>query len=72
VNEFRRAGDLVERQREFSMRDVFARFLSDQSGATAIEYSLIAAGIAMAIITTVQSIGPKLNPTFTAVSAGLK
>ena len=43
------------------MRDVFSRFLSDQSGATAIEYALIACGIAMAIITTVQSLGVSLN-----------
>jgi pilus assembly protein Flp/PilA len=54
------------------MREVFSRFLNDQSGATAIEYAVIAAGIAMAIITTVQSIGPALNPKFTAVSTALK
>jgi pilus assembly protein Flp/PilA len=54
------------------MRQVFSRFLSDQSGATAIEYSLLAAGIAMAIITTVQGIGPKLSPIFSSVSTALK
>ncbi len=54
------------------MRQVLARFLSDQSGATAIEYALIAAGIALAIITTVQSIGPALNSKFSSVSTSLK
>lgn len=72
MKEFGRAGDLIERQREFSMRRVFLRFLSDQSGATAIEYALIACGIALAIITAVQSIGPTLNTKFTAVSTSLK
>jgi pilus assembly protein Flp/PilA len=72
VNEFRRAGDLIERQREFSMRQVFSRFLSDQSGATAIEYALIACGIALAIVSAVQSIGPTLNTTFTSVDTSLK
>jgi pilus assembly protein Flp/PilA len=54
------------------MHRIFSGFLSDQSGATAIEYSLIAAGIAMAIITTVQGIGPKLSPIFASVSTALK
>jgi pilus assembly protein Flp/PilA len=47
-------------------------FLADQSAATAIEYSLIAAGIALAIIAVVKGIGPKLNTTFTSVSTQLK
>lgn len=47
-------------------------FLSDKSGATAIEYSLIAGGIALAIIATVYGIGPKLNSTFSSVSTQLK
>jgi pilus assembly protein Flp/PilA len=66
------AGDLIERQWEFSMRRVFSRFLSDQSGATAIEYALIACGIALAIITAVQGIGPTLNTKFTAINTSLK
>lgn len=45
-----------------------ARFLADESGATAIEYGLIAAGISVAIIATVQGLGTKLNTTFTSVS----
>jgi len=47
-------------------------FLADQSGATAIEYCLIASGIALANILTVQGIGPKLNTTFSSVSSQLK
>lgn len=47
-------------------------FLRDQSGATAIEYGLIAAGIAVAIIAVVQGLGTNLNNTFSAVSGALK
>jgi pilus assembly protein Flp/PilA len=47
-------------------------FVRDQSGATAIEYGLIAAGIAIAIIASVQGIGTKLSSTFSSISAGLK
>jgi pilus assembly protein Flp/PilA len=48
------------------------KFLSDQSGATAIEYGLIAAGIALAIITAVNGLGSTLNTTFTSVNTSLK
>ena len=48
------------------------RFLRDESGATAIEYGLIAAGIAVAIIVVVGSVGTSLNTTFTSVSTALK
>jgi pilus assembly protein Flp/PilA len=48
------------------------RFLRDDSGATAIEYGLIAAGIAVAIIAVVQSLGTNLNTTFTSVQTSLK
>jgi pilus assembly protein Flp/PilA len=47
---------------------VFKRFLRDESGATAIEYGLIAAGISVAIITTVNTLGGQLKNTFTNVS----
>jgi pilus assembly protein Flp/PilA len=50
----------------------FTAFLSDQSGATAIEYGLIAAGIAVAIIATVEALGTQLNTTFSSVSSSLK
>ena len=47
-------------------------FLKNESGATAIEYGLIAAGISIAIIAAVNSIGTALNTTFTTVSTQLK
>jgi pilus assembly protein Flp/PilA len=46
-------------------------FLRDESGATAIEYGLIAAGISVAIITVVQSLGTKLNTTFSNIDSKL-
>ena len=48
-----------------------AKFLKDESGATAIEYGLIAAGISVAIIATVISLGGKLVTTFGKVDAAL-
>ena len=47
------------------------RFLQDDSGATAIEYGLIAAGISVAIIAVVNGLGTKLNSTFSTVSTQL-
>ena len=47
------------------------RFAKDESGATAIEYGLIAAGISVAIITVVQGLGTKLNGTFSNISSKL-
>ncbi|MBV8790622.1 MAG: Flp family type IVb pilin [Pseudolabrys sp.] len=49
-----------------------AAFLRDESGATAIEYGLIAAGIAVAIIAVVKGVGTKLNTSFNSVSTQLK
>jgi pilus assembly protein Flp/PilA len=54
------------------MKNIFARFAQDESGATAIEYGLIAAGISVAIITVVAGVGSKLNTTFTSVQTALK
>ena len=54
------------------MRGLMSRFLSDQSGATAIEYCLIASGIALAIVVTVQGIGPQLNTKFASINTSLK
>jgi len=48
------------------------RFFRDETGATAIEYGLIAAGIAVAIIVAVQGVGTALNTTFTSVSTALR
>jgi pilus assembly protein Flp/PilA len=50
----------------------FLKFLSDQSGATAIEYGLIAAGIAIAIITAVNGVGTSLISEFNSISSSLK
>jgi len=50
---------------------MIARFLRNEDGATAIEYGLIAAGIAVAIIAVVQGLGSKLNTTFTSVQNAL-
>jgi pilus assembly protein Flp/PilA len=54
------------------MRRLIARFIADQSGATAIEYGLIAAGISVVIIATVNGIGTKLNTKFTLISTQLR
>jgi len=51
---------------------LLAQFQKDQSGATAIEYGLIAAGISVAIIAVVAGLGSQLNVTFTSVSSALK
>jgi len=48
------------------------KFAKDESGATAIEYGLIAAGISVAIIAVVQGVGSKLNTTFGSVQGALK
>jgi pilus assembly protein Flp/PilA len=53
------------------MKSLFLRFMRDQSGATAIEYGLIAAGISVVIISVVNSLGVTLNNTFTNVSTQL-
>ena len=53
------------------MKQLFAKFLSDESGATAIEYGLIAAGISVAIITVVQGLGTKLNTTLSNITSKL-
>ncbi|HEY6618753.1 MAG: Flp family type IVb pilin [Xanthobacteraceae bacterium] len=54
------------------MTTLIRHFLRDDSGATAIEYGLIAAGISVAIIVAVQTLGTNLNTTFSSVSSALK
>ena len=54
------------------MTPLLLRFLQDDTGATAIEYGLIAAGISVAIIVAVQTLGTNLNTTFSSVSTALK
>jgi pilus assembly protein Flp/PilA len=53
------------------MKNLFARFAADQSGATAIEYGLIAGLIAVVIITGATTLGTRLNAKFTAISNNL-
>jgi pilus assembly protein Flp/PilA len=54
------------------MTKLFVRFLQDQTGATAIEYGLIASGIALAIIAAVNGLGTNLNNKFTSINTSLK
>ena len=54
------------------MKNLVSKFLADESGATAIEYGLIAAGISLAIITVINGLGGKLTTKFTAINTSLK
>jgi pilus assembly protein Flp/PilA len=54
------------------MKNLIARFVKDESGATAIEYGLIAAGISLAIIAVVNGLGTSLNAKFTSINTSLK
>jgi pilus assembly protein Flp/PilA len=54
------------------MKRTVLRFLKDESGATAIEYGLIAAGISLAIIAVVNGLGTNLNTKFTDINSSLK
>jgi pilus assembly protein Flp/PilA len=57
---------------EAELKSVFLKFFSNEEGATAIEYGLIAAGIALAIIAAVNSTGISLSNTFTSINSSLK
>ena len=54
------------------MKNMISRFVKDESGATAIEYGLIAAGISLAIIAVVNGLGTNLNTKFTSINNSLK
>jgi pilus assembly protein Flp/PilA len=54
------------------MKAFFGNFWKDESGATAIEYGLIAAGISLAIIAAVNGLGTTLNDKFTSINGSLK
>jgi pilus assembly protein Flp/PilA len=54
------------------MKNLIARFVKDESGATAIEYGLIAAGISLAIIAVVNGLGSNLSSKFGAINTSLK
>ncbi len=55
-----------------TMKNLVLRFVKDESGATAIEYGLIAAGIGVAIVTVVGGVGDELKVLFTTVQNELK
>jgi pilus assembly protein Flp/PilA len=57
---------------EQPMKNLVSRFVKDESGATAIEYGLIAAGISLAIIAVVNGLGTNLNNKFTSINSSLK
>jgi pilus assembly protein Flp/PilA len=59
-------------QKVMMMRRLLKDFVADESGATAIEYGLIAAGISLAIIAVINGLGSKLNTKFTAINTSLK
>ena len=54
------------------MRHLISEFARDESGATAIEYGLIAAGISIAIVAVVNGLGTNLNNKFTSINNSLK
>jgi pilus assembly protein Flp/PilA len=54
------------------MKQLLQSFWADETGATAIEYGLIATGIAIAIIAAVKGVGTKLSGTFNSISGSLK
>jgi pilus assembly protein Flp/PilA len=54
------------------MKNLISRVVKDDSGATAIEYGLIAAGISLAIIAVVNGLGTNLNAKFTSINSSLK
>jgi pilus assembly protein Flp/PilA len=54
------------------LRHLISEFLKDESGATAIEYGLIAAGISLVIIAVVSGLGQKINTNFTTINTQLK
>jgi pilus assembly protein Flp/PilA len=54
------------------MTNLVRRFVHDESGATAVEYGLVAAGISVAIIAVMQGLGSRLNTTFTSVQSAFK
>jgi pilus assembly protein Flp/PilA len=64
-------GNRASRVEEEQMNRVIMEFAKDESGATAIEYGLIAAGISVAIIAVVNSLGSQLKTTFSTVTSQL-
>lgn len=67
-----RAIDDIRDLGSITMKGLVAKFVRDESGATAIEYALIAAGIGIAIITAVNTLGTAISSKFTSISDSLK
>jgi pilus assembly protein Flp/PilA len=67
-----RAIDDIRDLGSITMKGLVAKFVRDESGATAIEYALIAAGIGIAIITAVNTLGTAISDKFLAISGSLK
>lgn len=59
-------------RQETTVRRLISRFTCGTSGATAIEYALIAAGLSIVILVTVNGLGSKLNTSYTSVNTALK
>ncbi|HEX3860547.1 MAG TPA: Flp family type IVb pilin, partial [Stellaceae bacterium] len=64
-----RIGNSPTQQLEATLQRTLIKFFADESGATAIEYGLIAAGIALAIIAVVNGLGSNLNGMFTSINS---
>ena len=64
--------EVRHRREEAEVLRLFSEFLNDESGATAIEYALIAAGISLAIIAAVQGLGTTLNGRYADIDTSLK
>jgi pilus assembly protein Flp/PilA len=67
-----RIGNFPRQPWEAELKRSLSKFFADESGATAIEYGLIAAGIALAIIAVVNGLGSNLNTKFTSINSSLK
>ena len=67
-----RVEESARQPRRIVVRRLVSSFLADQSGATSIEYALLAVGISLAIIGAVQSIGPTLSTKYTSVNGAIK
>jgi pilus assembly protein Flp/PilA len=68
----RREHHFPQQPLEATLQRTFIKFLNNESGATAIEYGLIAAGISLAIIAVVNGLGTNLNGMFTSINTALK
>jgi pilus assembly protein Flp/PilA len=65
------ASRVLRNEQKATMKKILQDFMADESGATAIEYGLIAAGISLAIIAIVNGLGTRLNTKFTAINNSL-